>query len=143
MLRWLPFEIRLRGPFEIRLRGSPPAPPEPLLDRPTTVIGLLSDLARAPKQAFTLALAAGAFVGIVTLCLVSAVLITSAAKGIPSIPLHYLLPSMIGSTSLLTFITIRIRRRIKRLRASRADVAIEDKQSSKPSSDRNRKRGLH
>ena len=124
----------LRWPFEIRLRGSPPAPPEPLLsDRPATVVGLLSDLARDRKQAFTLALAGGVFVGIVTLCLVGGFLvITIAAKGVPSIPLRYLLPSLAGGASLLTSATILIRRRIKKLKASRASAAIDGKQSGKP-----------
>jgi hypothetical protein len=129
----------LRWPFELRLRGSPPAPPEPLLSgRPSTFIGLLSDLARDPKQAFTLAFAASVVMVVATLCVVGITLagafflVVTAAKGIKDIPLHYILPGGISGASLITLVTILIRAQIKRRMALRADAADDGKQSGKP-----------
>ena len=119
-------------PLEIRLRGSPPHLLNSLLaDRPSTIVGLLSDLARDRKQAFTLAFAAGYVMLIATACIAAIILVAAffvvatAAKGVKGIPLHYILPAGIGGASLITLTTTLIRIKIKKLRASRADAGSD------------------
>lgn len=121
----------MRWPIQFRLRGDRSAPPAQLSpDRPTTVIGLLSDLTRNPQQAITFVLMVGGISFILTFCLIGALLAVSyAAKGTKGIPLHYIWPIGVGSATVVTFVTTLVTAWIRRsVRASRADAADDHTQ---------------
>jgi hypothetical protein len=134
----------MRWPIEIRVGWrSPPSPPlpvpapppAPLLDqRPSDFIGLVSDLARDPKQALTIVAALGLLLVIATGCVVGACFaVAAAAKSVNGVPLRYVWPIGVSSASLVTAITAIIARVVrKRPRPSIGDVANDGKQDAKP-----------
>jgi len=133
---WFPIEVRVRGrrppPLPPVVPVPVPAPPPaPLLDqRPSTFIGLVSDLARDPKQTLTIVMAIGGILVILTVCFFGCCLgVATAAKGLNGIPLRYVWSVGVGSASLLTLITTLVTHKIKKwLRSLRDDVANDDMQ---------------
>jgi len=111
-------------------RLEPKGEKYPLLaDRPSTVVGLISDLCKKPSEAFIFVVIIGSLVVIVTLCLVGvcfAVII--AARGIKGIPLGYTLPIGFGGASLITLLTTIVKSWVK---ASRAAAANDHKKNGK------------
>lgn len=133
-MRW-PIEIKVgwRSPPSPPL-SVPAPPPAPLLDqRPSNFIGLVSDLARDPKQALTIVMALGCLLVITAGCIVGSCLaVAAAAKGINGIPLRYVWSVGVSGASLITAITAIIARAIrKRPRHPIADVANDGKQDRK------------
>lgn len=121
-------------PIEVRLGGSRPLPPPPDApsrpstpdpsNRPSTIVGFLSDLSKNPKQAFTFVLTIGSIIGIATLCFAGACFaVTEAAKGIKGVPLQYILPVGISGASILTLAATLLTGWIRRLlKVPRADA---------------------
>lgn len=133
-MRW-PIEIKVgwRSPPSPPL-AVPEPPPAPLLDkRPSDFIGLVSDLARDPKQALTIVMALGLLLVIATVCIVgSCIAVAAAAKGISGVPLRYVWSIGVSGASLVTAITAIIARAVrKRPRPSVSDVANGGKQGVK------------
>jgi hypothetical protein len=111
--------------FGFRPRGSPP----PALassdsggvpgSRPTTVLGFLSDLAKSPEQARTLALTvvftAGALLLIATGCFALACFtVAMAAREVHGVPATAIVSTGFGGASVLTFVVALIRRMIRK-----------------------------
>jgi MFS family permease len=120
----------MRWPIELRLGGSPPPATPPVAlpqDRPSSVVGFLSDLSRNPKEAFTFVMIIGGILVITALCFTGVcVAVITAARGIKGIPLRYILSVGISGASLLTLAASLITRWIRRsVRASRANGATE------------------
>lgn len=147
---WWPIEIKLRGspsppplpqPASLSPAPSPPAPsppapspPAPLLaDRPATVIGLLSDLCRDPRQAGTFLMISFGLLLAATFCVVGAcVVVNLAAKGIKGIPLRYAVWGGFSGASLLTLVTTLVARRIRKmLGTSRANATSDGTQGGR------------
>src|SRR6266702_4811613 len=123
----------MRWPIELRLGGSPAAAPPPVAfprDRPSSVVGFLSDLSRNPKEAFTFVLIIGGILMIATLCFAGVcIAVIAAARGIKGIPLRYILSVGISGASLLTLAASLITRWIRRLvRALHDRAATESRQ---------------
>lgn len=137
-----------RWPIEIKVRGSTSEPPlapalgpeismSPNADqRPSNLIGLLSDLAKDPKQAVTIVMTFAGLAIVFTACFVIVLLtLSSATKGVRGISLRYAWPIGAGSASMVTFTTIFVRVMLKRLRSSQSDRASVDKPTRTPLAD--------
>lgn len=115
-------------PIQIRFGGGSPAPPEPALpiparpDRPSTVVGLLSDLSLNPKQAFVFVMMIGAIVIVVAACIVGVSFgVAAAAQGVKGVPLRYIWSLGLPGASVLTLTATMVTRWIRRSKASRGD----------------------
>jgi hypothetical protein len=116
----------LRWPIEVKLRGSP-APPDPPAatpyNRPSTMIELLSDMTRNPKQALVFIMIAGSILVIAAACIAGGCIsVAMASKGIKNVPMQYAVPAGWGSVSLLIFVTGWIRK----LRKTARDAASSE-----------------
>jgi hypothetical protein len=128
----------MRWPFAFRPGGGTPLPsgPAPLPsvpavpDRPSTIVGFLSDLSMNPRQAVTFVFIVGSIIVIASLCFVGMCFaIAAASKGIKGIPLRYILSLGISGASLLTLGTTLVVRWLRKLaKAAQADATSAGKQ---------------
>jgi len=122
----------MRWPIHITFGGGPTAPPEPALpipprpNRPSTVVGFLSDLSLNPKQAFIFVLMIGAIAIILTVCIVGGCYgVAAAAKGIKGDALKYVWSLGLPSASAVTLIATMVTRWIRRPKASLSGESSE------------------
>jgi hypothetical protein len=96
----------------------------PDIQRPTTFIGFASDICSDPRKAVTFVLVTGSLLVIITICIVGiCVAIAEASKGMRGVPLRYLLPAGVGGASMVTFVTVKVRRFLGKLRKARQSNA--------------------
>jgi uncharacterized membrane protein YdcZ (DUF606 family) len=84
-------------------------------NRPSTVIGFLSDVTSNPKQAATFVFVVGAIIFIASVCFMGACLaVAVASKGIKGPQLRYMWPFGVGGASMVTLVTTLVVRWILR-----------------------------
>ena len=122
-MRWPPIGFKLRGV------PTPPATPAPLLsDRPSTVLGLLSDLTRDPRQAIVFVFIVGSLLVIITLCFVGACFaIVAAAKGIKGVPMSATVSVGLSGASIVTLVSTIVARKFRKAAKADQTAATTDK----------------
>jgi hypothetical protein len=104
-MRWWPSGPRLRGATP-PVQASPASVLPGVPNRPSTVIGFLSDLSSNPKQAVTFVFIVSAIVIIPSACFVGVCLaVAAAAKDVRGIQLRYMWPFGVGGAGAVTLVT--------------------------------------
>jgi len=124
----------MRWPFPFRPGGSTPLPSAPAPpDRPSTVIGLFSDLSMSPKQAVTFVFVVGSIIIIASLCFVGVCFaVAAASRGMKGIPLRYIFSIGVSGASVVTLVTALVTHRFRKwAKAVQGDAADDGKQVDK------------
>ena len=118
--------IKVQWPTRLRTRnGTPeseqPEPRQPAPSRPSTIIELIDKILDTEKNAAIFVKTVSKLMVVATACFIASVLAVHFAAGGMKLPQHEILPFGLGGASLLTLVTILVRRVIRKVKASRDD----------------------